>query len=145
MFARAFSVFNRAQVDGYDSPPPIARGLPERLDQVVAFFDALEIFVLEGPFDAHYRICEDRIYTPPLAAFTDAPARAGTLIHEGAHATGAPHRFDRSFNKHFTRHSLARRVRRRADGQLRSGRPRRRPPPPRPRSLHRFLASGFKG
>ena len=107
MFARAFSVFNRTQVDGHEPEHSPVSVSCERLDRVSAFFDALQIPVVEGLFHAHYRIREDRIYMPPLDAFTDAAAHAAVLIHEGAHATGAEHRLDRSFGERFARHSLA--------------------------------------
>jgi antirestriction protein ArdC len=56
MFARAFTVFNVAQVDGYE-PEPIAM-LPEneRFVHADAFVEALKIPVVVGAYDAHYRI-----------------------------------------------------------------------------------------
>ena len=109
MFARAFSVFNRAQVDGFEpkpGPSPVPAAC-ERLARAEAFFDALRIPMVEGNFRPHYRIREDRIYMPPPEAFTDPAARAGTLMHEAGHATGAKHRLDRKFGERFTRHTLA--------------------------------------
>lgn len=44
---------------------------------------------------------------PAFEAFTDAAAYVGTLIHEGAHATGAPHRLDRNFGERFGPETLA--------------------------------------
>ncbi len=63
--------------------------------------------MVEGNCRPHYRIPEDRIYMPPPEAFTDPADRAGTLMHQAAHATGAEHRLDRKFGERFTRHSLA--------------------------------------
>ena len=61
MFARAFTVFNVAQVDGYE-PEPIAM-LPEneRFVHAHAFVEALKIPVVVGAYDAHYRIDLDQI------------------------------------------------------------------------------------
>ena len=107
VFARAFTVFNVAQVDNYE-PEPVAL-LPE-LDRIVhaeAFVDALRIPIVTGPYDAHYRIDLDKIFMPPFEVFEDAVSHIGTLVHEAAHATGAKHRLDRNFEERFRRDSLA--------------------------------------
>ena len=103
VFARAFTVFNIAQVDGY-APKPVA-SLPEteRFSQVDAFVAALGIPVIYGAYDAQYRIDIDRIHMPEYASFSDPAAHAGTLVHEAAHATGAKHRLDRNFEERFKR------------------------------------------
>jgi antirestriction protein ArdC len=101
LFARAFAVFNRAQIDGYAPDPKPVLADTERLPHADRFFRALQIPVEEGPYDAHYRINEDRIYMPAFGAFEDAVAHAGTLFHETAHATGAKHRLDRNFDQRF--------------------------------------------
>ena len=107
MFARAFTVFNLAQVEGYE-PEPMAQ-LPEseRFGHAEAFVEALKIPITEGAYDAHYRIDLDRIFMPCFASFRDASAHMGTLLHEAAHATGAKHRLDRNFAERFKRDSLA--------------------------------------
>ncbi|WP_346732343.1 ArdC-like ssDNA-binding domain-containing protein [Bradyrhizobium sp. 193] len=53
VFARAFTVFNVAQVDGYE--PQIVEKLPEseRLTHVDAFIDALKIPIVTGNYNAH--------------------------------------------------------------------------------------------
>jgi antirestriction protein ArdC len=103
VFARAFTVFNVAQVDGYE--PQIVEKLPEseRLTHVDAFIDALKIPIVTGNYNAHYRIDLDTIFMPEYAVFTSPAAQAGTLIHEAAHATGAKHRLDRDFQERFKR------------------------------------------
>lgn len=107
IFARAFTVFNIAQVDGY-APASVAM-LPEsdRIDHADAFVAALQIPITVGAYDAHYRIDLDHIFMPPFAAFRDATAHVGTLIHECAHATGAKHRLDRNFTERFNREARA--------------------------------------
>lgn len=107
LFARTFSVFNRAQVDGYE---PRARSqLAEEARSVEAdqFFAALQIPMVTGAYDAHYRIDEDRIYMPPFGSFQDSAAYAGTLFHESGHATGAKHRLDRDFGARFVSRARA--------------------------------------
>ncbi|HAO41475.1 MULTISPECIES: ArdC-like ssDNA-binding domain-containing protein [unclassified Bradyrhizobium] len=103
VFARAFTVFNVAQVDGYE--PQVIEELPEidRLTHVGEFIDALKIPIITGNYNAHYRIDIDTIFMPDYAAFTSPAAHAGTLIHEAAHATGAKHRLDRNFQERFKR------------------------------------------
>ena len=107
LFARAFSVFNRTQVDNY--VPPIHGVLPEtdRIIEADRFFAALQIPMVCGGYDAHYRITEDRIYMPPFGTFASPADFAGTLFHEAGHATGAKHRLDRDFGKGFGDHARA--------------------------------------
>jgi len=101
LFARAFWVFNRAQVDNYD--PPARPILPEddRIAEADRFFSGLHIPMVSGYHDAHYRIDEDRIYMPAFGSFASPADFAGTLFHEAGHATGAKHRLDRDFGKGF--------------------------------------------
>lgn len=101
LFARAFWVFNRAQVENYD--PAVRPVLPET-DRIAAadrFFADLRIPLVSGHHDAHYRIDEDRIYMPDFGSFTSPADFVGTLFHEAGHATGAKHRLDRDFGKGF--------------------------------------------
>lgn len=107
VFARAFTVFNLAQVDGYEPEPVPCRPEAERLAQADRFVEALRIPVTEGPYDAHYRIDLDHIFMPPFTAFEDAASHMATLLHECGHATGAKHRLDRSFHERFRRDGVA--------------------------------------
>lgn len=103
MFARAFTVFNLAQVDGYEPAPATILPERERIVHAEAFVAALGIPTVEGDYDAHYRIDLDRIFMPRFSAFRDAAAYIGTRIHECAHASGAKHRLDRNFEDRFKR------------------------------------------
>lgn len=107
LFARTFSVFNRAQVDGYEpqARPQLAEAM--RSSEADRFFSALQIPMVTGPYDPHYRIDEDRIYMPAYCTFDDAAAYAGTLFHESGHATGAKHRLDRDFGTRFVSRARA--------------------------------------
>ena len=107
MFARAFTVFNLAQVEGYEPPPVAVLPEGERFGHAEAFVAVLKIPITEGAYDAHYRIDLDHIFMPTFASFRDASAQMGTLLHEAAHATGAKHRLDRNFAERFKRDSLA--------------------------------------
>ncbi|MBV2149898.1 DUF1738 domain-containing protein [Sphingobium sp. AS12] len=106
VFARAFTVFNAAQVDGYEPEPATLLPESERLADAEAFIAALKIPITEGAYDAHYRIDVDQIFMPPFSAFRDAAAQIGTTLHECAHATGAKHRLDRNFEDRFAHNWL---------------------------------------
>jgi antirestriction protein ArdC len=101
LFARAFSVFNAAQVDGYEPIVPDELADSDRIASADLFFNALRIPIEFGVYDAHYRISEDRIYMPVFSSFRDPVSYAGVLLHESAHATGAKHRLDRNFHERF--------------------------------------------
>ncbi len=107
LFARTFSVFNRAQVDGYEVPARPQLAEETRSVQADQFFAALQIPMATGAHDAHYRIDEDRIYMPSFRTFEDPAAYAGTLFHEAGHATGAKHRLDRDFGARFASRARA--------------------------------------
>ena len=88
VFARAFTVFNLAQVEGYEPEPVALLPETERVAHADAFVEALKIPFTDGPYDAHYRIDLDRIFMPLFAAFRDAASHIATLVHECGHATG---------------------------------------------------------
>ncbi|KQX19153.1 MULTISPECIES: ArdC family protein [unclassified Sphingomonas] len=107
LFARAFSLFNADQVDGY--APEARTVLPEaeRLAGAEAFIAALGIATSYGASGAYYHIPEDRIYMPDFATFHETAGFYGVHIHECAHATGAAHRLDRDFSAKFSKDALA--------------------------------------
>lgn len=107
LFARTFSVFNHAQVDGYEVPARPQLAETTRFAQADQFFAALAIPMLTGSYDAHYRIDEDRIYMPLFGTFEDPASYVGTLFHEAGHATGAKHRLDRDFGARFASRARA--------------------------------------
>lgn len=99
--ARAFTLFNVAQVDDYVAAQAPLTSDGEQLAEADAFIAPLGIPVTIGAYDPHYRIDLDRVFMPPAAAFADTASHLGTLLHESAHATGAKHRLDRNFDKRF--------------------------------------------
>ena len=105
---RTFSLFNIAQVDGYETPEGPELTVGERLAHADAFCDAMQVDTRHGPYNAHYRPSEDRIYMPPLEAFDDAASYYGTRIHELAHSTMAPHRLARDLGGIITKEVRAR-------------------------------------
>ena len=110
MMARGYSVFNVAQVDGYEPEEaelPGERPLVERLEDVEAFVVGTGAKRMNGVDRAFYRPSTDAIYMPPIEAFTGSdtstPQEAyyGTLLHELTHWTGDAKRCDRDLRNRF--------------------------------------------
>ncbi len=105
--ARGYSVFNRAQVDGFEEPEAPRLPETERIGHAERFFAALGIPVTYGADAAFYRISEDRIHMPDFGRFTDAVGAYGTLYHEAGHAVGAAHRLNRDLSRRFNNQTIA--------------------------------------
>lgn len=101
MVARGYRVFNAAQVDGY-RPPDIPL-LPEnkRVSRAEQFYAQLGIDTRFGGDQAYYLPSKDYVQMPPFERFRDGVSFYATLLHEGAHATAAPHRVDRNLSGRF--------------------------------------------
>jgi antirestriction protein ArdC len=100
-FARGYSVFNMAQVDGYEAPVMPALPESERLAAAEIFYANLRIPTIYGGCEAFYRPSEDRVHMPPFEAFHDGASHYSVLLHEAVHATAAPHRCDRDLSARF--------------------------------------------
>ena len=101
MFARAFSVFNVAQVDGYQPDPLPILPESERFAHAESFIGNLGITTVFEGSEAYYRPSTDTVHMPPFAQFKDAAAFYGVWSHENGHATGAKHRLDRDLTGRF--------------------------------------------
>ncbi|QKC86737.1 zincin-like metallopeptidase domain-containing protein [Mesorhizobium sp. NZP2077] len=101
MFARAFSVFNVAQVDGYECPPADTLPESERLTHAEAFITNLGIKTVFGGSEAYYLPSSDTVFMPDFASFGDAASFYGTWTHESGHASGSKHRLDRDLSGRF--------------------------------------------
>jgi antirestriction protein ArdC len=101
LLARAFTVFNAAQVDGF--APPTVPELPEqeRIVRAEQFYAVLGIDTRFGGDAAFYDPAKDAVQMPPFGKFLNPVAFYATLLHEGAHATAARHRLDRSLSTRF--------------------------------------------
>jgi len=101
LFARGYTVFNAAQVDGYVVPAGPQLPEAERDAQAERFFDALGIATVYGGNRAFYRPSTDTIHLPPFESFRDAASAYSVRAHESAHAAGAPHRLARDLSGRF--------------------------------------------
>jgi antirestriction protein ArdC len=106
--ARAFPLFNCAQVEGYT--PPEVTFTPSAFDphpRVEALIHASQAAIAYGGERAFYNPREDRIQIPEQSRFTGtetmtaAEAFDATRLHELGHWSGAKHRLDRDFGKRF--------------------------------------------
>ena len=82
MFAKVFSVFNVAQVEGYERPPTRLLPEEERLAQAETFIANLGIRTVFGGSEACYRPSSDTVFMPDFAAFRDAASFYGVWLHE---------------------------------------------------------------
>jgi|CXWL01.1.fsa_nt_gi antirestriction protein ArdC len=81
-FARGYSVFNVAQVDGYEPEAPILLDEAERHARADAFIAALGVKIETGGEDAYYRPSTDTVHLPCFPRFRDAASFYGVMIHE---------------------------------------------------------------
>lgn len=81
MFARGYSVFNEAQVEGYVAPAIAVLSEEERVARAEEFFANLGIATIHGGNEAYYLPSKDRIHMPPFSQFKDQAAYYGTLCH----------------------------------------------------------------
>lgn len=101
MFARAFSVFNAAQVDRYERPSADVITESQRLVHAETFISNLGIKTVFGGAEAYYLPTLDTVFMPPFSSFRDASSFYGVWIHEDGHAAGAKHRLDRDLSGRF--------------------------------------------
>lgn len=106
--ARASSVFNASQVDGYTMPdPPQPLGPIERLEAVDRFIAATGARIEHGGDRAFYRPSTDHIQMPDEGLFcgtgtmTRAEGYYATITHELTHWSGARKRLGRDMGKRF--------------------------------------------
>lgn len=109
--ARAFTVFNVAQVDGFEDKELGAPLIP--LSEVEAFVKGTGACINYGGDMAAYLHKDDRIVMPPRSAFfgtmhsTPTESFYSVLFHELTHWTGPKHRLDRDMGKRFGDQSYA--------------------------------------
>jgi antirestriction protein ArdC len=113
--ARAFPLFNCAQVEGY-APPAEEAFNPASFDthaRVDALIAASGVDIVYGGDRAFYAPGPDRVTIPDKERFTGtetmtaAEAFEATRLHEMVHWSGAERRLDRAFGKRFGDKSYA--------------------------------------
>ena len=105
--ARGFSVFNAAQVDGYEAPALPVLPEAQRIDHAEAFFARTGAAIRHGGSRAFYAPEPDHIQMPEFAAFVEPVAYYATLAHEATHWTGHKSRCDRDLSGRFKSESYA--------------------------------------
>ena len=100
---RAYTVFHASQIDSVPElgAPKTARPVPERIADADLIVKASGVRVEVGGDRAYYAPSSDHIRMPPDEAFASPPAWAATILHELAHASGAPHRLNRDLSGRF--------------------------------------------
>lgn len=92
LFARAYPVFNAAQVDGYEPPTVEGAATPEapgeRIDAADAYFANLGATIQHGGGQAFYSPSRDIIQMPPFEDFKAVEGYYSVLAHEATHWTG---------------------------------------------------------
>jgi len=107
VFARGYSVFNAAQVDGYAAPALPVLPEAERIGHAEAFFAAIGADIRHGGARACYVPSLDQIRMPPFEAFRDPVAYYATLAHEATHLTGHTSRCARDLRGRFGEEAYA--------------------------------------
>jgi antirestriction protein ArdC len=107
VMARAYHVFNAAQVDGYDVPAIPRLPETERIGRAEEFFSELNADIREGGSRAYYSPVEDYIQMPPFAVFKKADFRYSVLAHEVTHWSGAVTRLHRDLAPRFQKEAYA--------------------------------------
>jgi antirestriction protein ArdC len=107
VLARGYSVFNVAQVDGYNPPkvPELSAG--ERIEQAEGFFSALGADIRHGGDRAYFCPDTDHIQMPLFEVFKDPAAYYAVLAHEATHWSGAKHRLNRQLEGRFHEQAYA--------------------------------------
>ena len=100
---RTFSVFHASQVDGIPelAPSVATKTVPERIEDVEIIVKASGVPVRIGGDKAFYSPALDLIQMPRDEAFHSPEARASTLFHELAHASGHVTRLNRDLSGKF--------------------------------------------
>jgi antirestriction protein ArdC len=100
-FARAYSVFNADQVDGFVMPEVPQLPEAERIERAEQFFRQTGIKIIEKGGRACYNVATDEIHMPPFSLFKKSDYFYSTLSHEAVHASGHPTRCNRQLGNRF--------------------------------------------
>jgi antirestriction protein ArdC len=99
--ARAYHVFNAAQVEGYVPSPVPQISRAERIAHAEDFFSRIPAIVKHGGDRAFYSVTGDYIQMPAFEQFRSAESYYSVRGHESVHWSGAPGRCNRAINNRF--------------------------------------------
>lgn len=105
--ARAYSVFNADQVDGYEAPAVPQLTDAQRIDEAERFFSAISATIEHKGNACCFRPVSDIVSMAPFADFKNPLGYYTTLAHELTHWSGAKHRLDRDLSGRFGSESYA--------------------------------------
>lgn len=105
--ARAYSVFNADQVDGYEAPIVPQLSEEERIAHAEEFFSKIPAQLAHGGNQACYAPGLDRVLMVPFNQFKTPTAYYSVLAHELTHWSGAKTRLDRDLSGRFGSESYA--------------------------------------
>lgn len=105
--ARAFPLFNCAQVDGYEPPLREETPVPERIERAEQFITSLPADIRHGGSRAFYSKSEDYTQVPPYEVFFENIHYYSTLAHELTHWTAHTSLLDRDLSGRFGTESYA--------------------------------------
>ncbi len=105
--ARAYSVFNADQVDGYEAPAVPVLSEEQRIAEAEAFFANIPAHISVGGSQAFYQPGDDHVQMVPFSQFTTPAAYYSVLAHELTHWSGAKARLDRDLTGRFGSESYA--------------------------------------
>ncbi|BDC49816.1 hypothetical protein F183_A21320 [Bryobacterales bacterium F-183] len=104
---REYTLFNVAQVDGYEMKPGAKPSKNERIEEAERFFSGLEISLGAGGNRAYYCPTSDSVFMPPFEAFKQPLFYYSVLAHETTHWSGAERRLNRDLEGRFGSDSYA--------------------------------------
>jgi antirestriction protein ArdC len=99
--AKAFTVFNADQVDGFSALPVPVLSESDRNAQAEQFVRNLGAAIEHRGDRAFYSPGYDRIHMPDFGQFKSPSGYYSVLAHELTHWTGAKHRLDRNLGTRF--------------------------------------------
>jgi antirestriction protein ArdC len=99
--ARAYSVFNADQVEGYEAPAVPVLSEAERMAEAEAFFAAIPAKITHDGNVPCFIPSTDSVEMVPFSQFKSAKGYYSVLAHELTHWTGAKVRLDRDLSGRF--------------------------------------------
>ena len=99
--ARAYSVFNADQVEGYEAPVSPALSESERIEAAEKFFAAIPAAIMHDEGTPCFIPAADLVQMVPFSKFKTPTGYYSVLAHELTHWSGAKARLDRDLTGRF--------------------------------------------